>query len=454
MESPRSSISGLVGKLAGGTDRERRLVVRTAELERRIELLEADAAAARALAMRLEARIAQLDAHVERLEWLAAPGMEDLFVPAGGRSGLTGSGTSSRVLCSAGTGPDIELLSVTAAGLAAYAWRWGWDVTLSGEDDGSPPVVRKLRLVRELLDRHAWVLWLDPDASIVDLSEDVLTETRPDLDLYVSAARGDEPVAGRPVMLVRASELSRRLLDHLVANPEAQVGPSRAGLLRAEWAWSPGDPLTRGPYVMLGPGPDPAARRAAALERLAALRRGMAGTPGALGGTSALTAFGPASAADVPDVLNALGLSGTAVVVGPAPDGFCEHLARAWGGSRLVHVDPAAAAELPPDHLGIERWTGSSDAAALRLGEETPDVVWLLGGGRELALTQRLMTWWPLVRPGGLMLGHPYAGAPLAEGTDAAREPVDWFFGELGIPVHATPADAPGATWMVRKPVD
>ncbi|MFN8122339.1 MAG: hypothetical protein U0237_07910 [Thermoleophilia bacterium] len=451
---PGSTLSSIARLVRGriGDDRERRLVVRVAELERRLELLEAEAEAARSRARRAEAGLARVAAHVDRLDWIAAPGLEDLMVPAGGRTGLTGSGTGSRVICSAGTGPDGELMSVTGAAMAEYAYRWGWDVTLSGEPPGPDPVVRKLRLVRELCDRYAWVLWLDPDASIVDTSADVLTQTRPDRDLYVSAAVDGEPVAARAVMLVRASDLSRRLLDHLVEHPDAEVGPPRHALLAGEWAWAPGEPLERGPFVMRGAPGGPAERRLAALDRLAALRRGMAAAGGALG-DGPLVAFGPSTALEVPDVLNVLGLTGTVVVVGAAPEGFCDRLAAAWRGRKLVHVGGGSGAAGGSD-ARIERFGGTPEAAAARFGDDPADAVWLLGGGRELALTQRLMTWWPLVRPGGLMLGHPYTAVPPSEAGDATAGPVDWFFGELGLPVQVTAADAPGATWMVRKPRD
>jgi hypothetical protein len=177
----------------------------------------------------------------------------------------------------------------------------------------------------------------------------------------------------------------------------------------------------------------------------------MAAAPGDLG-DGPLTAFGPSTALQIPDVLHALGLAGSAVVVGTAPAGFCDSLAGAWRGERVVHVDGGAGAGGTDPR--IEVVAGPGDAAAARFAEDPPDVVWVLGGGRELALTRALMTWWPLVRPGGLMLGHPYTGVPPSEGSDATADAVDWFFGELGLAVHVTAADAPGATWMVRKPAD
>lgn len=421
-----------------GHDRERRLIVRVAELERRIELLEAAAEASLDRARRAEAGLGVLAARAERLEWLAAPGLEDLSVPEGGRTGLTGSGSGSRVLCSAGTGADGELMSVTGAAMALYAYRWGWDVSLSGETGDEPPVVRKLRFIRELCDHYAWVLWLDPGASIVDVSADVLLQTRPDRDLYVCAPVAGEPVGSRPVMLVRAGDLSRRLLDHLIDHPDAEVGPPRHAVLSAAWAWTPGAATDGGPAVMLPPPGGPVERRRAALDRLAALRRATAAVPGALGDIPGpLAAFGPARAADVPDLLDGMGLTGTAVVVGAPPEGFCERLSAARGGARVVAAGEARDA----------------DDAAARFADDPPDVVWLLGGGRELAVTQRLMAWWPALRPGGLMLGHPYTAVPTADG-DATAGTVDWFFGQLGLGVHVTTDDPAGATWMVRKPVE
>ncbi|MFN8110740.1 MAG: hypothetical protein U0Y82_12985 [Thermoleophilia bacterium] len=426
---PAAPLARMVQRM-GGAQREQRLIVRIAELERRIQRLEAQAATHRDHAAQLASRIRMVDAGLTRLQWVAAPGFEQLLVPPGGRVGLTDH-AATRVVCSAGVGADAELLSVTGAAMAAFGWRWRWDVVLSAEDAQLPAPVRRLRLMRQLCDEYQWVLWLDPDVSLVDLSGDVMDHISPDSDLFVCAHPDDLPAFFRPVVLLRASDWARELLDRLVEAPDTQIAPSRFRELPAEWGWRPGLSAPRGPHVMLGGGGEVEARRGLAVERLALLRRSAADLPGPMAWPTHRSAFGPGDASAIPALLQARGLAGTLMVAGPAPAGFCERLRTALPMMEVVHQADPRPADNPVTH--------------------PVEAVWLLGAPTELALTQSLMEWWPLVRPGGVMIGHPYRELE-DEGGAAAAPTLQWFFGRLGLHVHVTTADGPDATWMVAKP--
>lgn len=433
-----------------GAERERRLLVRIAELEQRLGRLEARESAGRGVLERVDARVHALDRQLDHLRWAAAPGLDPVNVPRNGRLVLSGESPSSMVICSSASGPDADLLSVTGTTHAAYGWRWGWDVVLDSRrlSAAGEPDLGRLRLVRQLLDEHAWVLWLDATVSFVDTSADLLAQAEPHIDLYVSRGPAGCPVPARPVMLLRSGEWARQLIDQLIEEPDATIAPERYAVLGDAWAWEPGRPVDGGPYLMLNPGREAATRHAIAVERLATLRSTAAGIPGPFDTAGALTAFPPASATDIPDLLAALGLRGTAVVAGSAPPAFDEDWRAAWKGTRIIRVTPTP---LAGESAGVDRWTCDEDEAAARL-EEPVDVVWLLGATTELVATQRLMTWWPLVRPGGVMIGHPFSDLPAAGASRASGPAVRWFFEQQGLPVWLAHDDSGAATWLVHRP--
>jgi hypothetical protein len=134
---------------------------------------------------------------------------------------------TGRVICTRGTGPHHGLLALGVPALEAYARRWGWDLVVSTESHtaaGRQPSWGKLPLVRDLLDDHELVWWIDSDAIIVDLERDVLADLEPGRDLYVTEHEftwdyGDGPQVHRfpnaGVFLLRGGDAGRALVDAL-----------------------------------------------------------------------------------------------------------------------------------------------------------------------------------------------------------------------------------------------
>jgi hypothetical protein len=141
---------------------------------------------------RLAAFHGEASATLDRLEAATAllqPVSRDRFPPPNSRLVLrTGGPTPRGAVCAAATGRYIELLAIAAPTLDAYASRWGLDLVLSTERDlaqGRPASWARVPLVRELLQRYPWVLWVDSDALVVDPDVDVLAEAREGKDLYL-----------------------------------------------------------------------------------------------------------------------------------------------------------------------------------------------------------------------------------------------------------------------------
>jgi len=76
-------------------------------------------------------------------------------------------------------------------------------------------------LIRELLERYDWVLWVDADVVAVDLDADIMAETRRDKDLYaVEHEWLGEVTLNSGVMLLRAGRWARELIDAMWAMEE------------------------------------------------------------------------------------------------------------------------------------------------------------------------------------------------------------------------------------------
>ena len=98
-------------------------------------------------------------------------------------------------------------------------------------------------------------------------------------------------------------------------------------------------------------------------------------------------------------------------------------------------------------------WEIASEDAARDIAAESLDFVYLDARHDAASVTDDLRSWWPLVRPGGLIAGHDYLDGTLPEGVFGVRSSVDAFFANLDIDVHATTDDAPWPSWLVRKPL-
>lgn len=77
-------------------------------------------------------------------------------------------------LASIGTGPHERLLRMAARSFRPFARRHGYELHLHTEpvDTMRPAPWSKVRILRDLLERHEHVVWLDSDLVIVDGRED------------------------------------------------------------------------------------------------------------------------------------------------------------------------------------------------------------------------------------------------------------------------------------------
>jgi glycosyltransferase involved in cell wall biosynthesis len=79
------------------------------------------------------------------------------------------------VVCSIGSGAHEELLAIARPPLAAWATRYGYDLDLRHDlaAPERPASWSKVRLVRERLETHQVVIWVDADTVVVDGREDL-----------------------------------------------------------------------------------------------------------------------------------------------------------------------------------------------------------------------------------------------------------------------------------------
>ena len=524
-------VAGRLETLIAGLDT--RMPERLGEYERRLEGLEL---ALREMRTDLQAGIETLDAHadarfVERdravggqleslasevalVRALAEPQLDSLGIAAGVRATVVrGSNREApRAICSLATGRYLEYLAISGSSFAEYARRWGWDLVLSAEDlsAGRPPPWGKVPLIRELLDRNDWLLWIDADAIIVDPYANFMDVIRPDKDLYLVEHRWGAPLQHVPnagVMLIRSSEWSRSLFERVWSSEELilhpwsenaalmhligyELAPARLAhpnrdtahveLIDLGWNSLPIDPSSL-PKVnhYAGIGEDKSGLRERLLRDLAAFRTasGLTTTaPSSRGGAEGVD-LGPIRSRDeLPQLLNSLGLVGCGVEVGVQEGVFSEHLLRHWRGAQLISVDPwaegdphayrdisnvpqaehevnlrAAEARLGRFSERSTLWRMTSRDAAARLPNGCLDFVYLDARHDQQSVTEDLRCWYDKVRPGGLVCGHDYLNGDLPEGTFGVKAAVDEFFARKGLLVRSTSDDEWPSWFAVRR---
>ena len=180
---------------------------------------------------------------------------------------------------------------------------------------------------------------------------------------------------------------------------------------------------------------------------------------------------------ELPAVLVARGLLGTAVEIGVARGVFSEHILRHWPGTRLISVDPWL--EMPPEeyvdvcntsqesmeeNYGATRrrlasfgqrseiWRLTGDQAVERVGPESLDFLYLDAMHSYEAVLSDLTVWYPRMRPGAIMAGHDYNDGAFAQGIHGVRSAVDEFFAARGVTVAHTHTDVPSISWIVQVP--
>ncbi|HXB16065.1 MAG TPA: class I SAM-dependent methyltransferase [Solirubrobacteraceae bacterium] len=180
---------------------------------------------------------------------------------------------------------------------------------------------------------------------------------------------------------------------------------------------------------------------------------------------------------ELPMLLNARHLLGTAVEVGVDEGVFSDYLLSWWRGSKLISVD--AWLEMPADEYTDtcntsqrsmeEKFEITSELlaphgerseirrelsvdAAARFEPGSLDFVYLDARHDFEGVTEDLGAWFEKVRRGGLMAGHDYNDGVFVEGVHGVRSAVDSFFAARSIPVRHTYTDVPAASWIVEIP--
>lgn len=107
---------------------------------------------------------------------------------------------------------------MTGPTFAEFADRHGYELHLFDADPAPdrPTSWRKVRLFQELLGTYDEVLWIDADAVVVDGTDDITDELRPDDLMGLSAhvtPEGEDPIPNCGVWLIRKNAATTEFLD-------------------------------------------------------------------------------------------------------------------------------------------------------------------------------------------------------------------------------------------------
>jgi hypothetical protein len=158
---------------------------------------------------------------------------------------------------------------------------------------------------------------------------------------------------------------------------------------------------------------------------------------------------------ELPVLLNARKLLGSAAVVGDGRGLFPVQMLSRWRGEKLLSIGlwtPLAEDLLAGFGARSECWRLSPLEAAERIPDASLDFVYV--DPVALAELERTVeAWLPKVRPGGIMAGYAYVDS--VEGDLKIKSSVDSLFGARGTAVYRT--DGPSAvevypSWVVEIP--
>jgi hypothetical protein len=127
----------------------------------------------------------------------------------------------SRAIASIGTGPHERLLKLAARSFRPYAERHGYELHLHTEivDASRPAPWSKVPILRDLLDRHELVVWLDSDLVVLDPRADIAADAPADRFLALVEHRiGSARFPNTGVMVLRPD--ARPFLDEVWAQED------------------------------------------------------------------------------------------------------------------------------------------------------------------------------------------------------------------------------------------
>lgn len=123
---------------------------------------------------------------------------------------------SRKALCTLATGPHVDLLKFSEPGFRRFADRHGYDpiVERATRVPDRPTAWSKIAMLREMLTRYEWCLWIDADALIVRFDRDILEETDRSHSMYLVEHRsGRHRLPNTGVWLLRSDPVVFRVLE-------------------------------------------------------------------------------------------------------------------------------------------------------------------------------------------------------------------------------------------------
>jgi methyltransferase family protein len=176
---------------------------------------------------------------------------------------------------------------------------------------------------------------------------------------------------------------------------------------------------------------------------------------------------------EIPHLLNARALTGTAAEIGVKRGDFSEEILSHWQGAKLISVDPwrAFGDEEYVDLANVEQaehdafyeqtvdrlarfgsrseiWRMTSLEAAAAIEDGSLDFVYIDARHDYESVREDLEAWRPKMREGAIMAGHDYLDGDLRQGDFGVKSAVDEFFRPEGVRVQATFADTPWPSWV------
>lgn len=181
---------------------------------------------------------------------------------------------------------------------------------------------------------------------------------------------------------------------------------------------------------------------------------------------------------EIPALLNARGLAGTAAEIGVKVANHSDAILSGWRGARLISIDPwrgadpgeyvdranvaqdrhdefyaAARTRLAKHGDRSEIWRMTSLEGAQRIENASLDYVFIDARHDYDSALEDLEAWFDKVKPGGILAGHDYADGEFPQGAFGVKSAVDEFFAARGIAVHVTARPDPlFPTWIVEIP--
>lgn len=180
---------------------------------------------------------------------------------------------------------------------------------------------------------------------------------------------------------------------------------------------------------------------------------------------------------EIPNLLNARGLTGEGAEIGVKHGQFSEYVLDHWKGRRLYSVDPwrefgrdvyhdddnVAQREQDRnyeitrnrlarfgDRSKILRMT--SEEAARQIPDASLDFVYLDARHDYASVKEDIALWYPKVKPGGVLAGHDYLEGKIGDTVFGVKPAVDEFIKATGLRLYVTRREPIYKSWLVIKP--